>query len=362
MSPISRFLEELLWKLLQKIVFHRWLWTTYFFVRKVVRVTWGAKEPVLLVALGTLLFRRWLHTQLRSNPRLCSSKKKKGRGKHKKKSLVTSTSLVRKLVKAHGTNSPKQHSNKTAESRPPESAKMRRKSEPSFPYSKDRLLEFLSRTKFAACMGGELFLSNLYPLMERRILEKENVVFQADVPTARGLYIVVRGNLGVFDKDGHLMTEICRGESFGDPSLIDSAEEQFANRTSCRVITKICEVYFLSRERFEELCAEHPIVFYQFVCTVIGRQWRVASFVLDQFLNIPSNSREELQGPANVASVLNTDPHELNSANQSSREFQSKAISMKFSAAASIFVTAGEILFRAGKPIRRLLLTLKSLL
>jgi predicted acylesterase/phospholipase RssA/CRP-like cAMP-binding protein len=148
------------------------------------------------------------------------------------------------------------------------------------------------------------------------------------------MWIVSKGKLGIFGPDavcilptgsskpplanptltrgssylgsGSPMAIVSPGESVGEFMLISDQsnidDDNNTQKLGCAALEET-EVYFLSRTVFEQFTRKYPHALIDFVRSAIARQWRVASYVLEHFLELPPDSRQQIQGPVESAKL-----------------------------------------------------------
>ena len=186
-------------------------------------------------------------------------------------------------------------------------------------------LRFLSQTKYIACFG-ESHLHELYGMMRWRRLHADELLICEGVEEELGMWIVSKGSIGIFQPDaecalpsraatanstplhsvgGSPMCVIEAGESIGEWALIGHFPSQTTHVYPLRAasLSPQTECFFLPRSAFLSFTRRHPRALMEFVRTAVARQWRIASYVLEHVLELPSRSREEVQGDERAARV-----------------------------------------------------------
>lgn len=119
-------------------------------------------------------------------------------------------------------------------------------------------------------------------------LDDGQCVFKAGDDCASGVFFVVEGCVKGFiqapsgTEDRISVCEAGPGESLGDWELFDHSYQ----RKMTYIAVGSTELIQVSRAAFEELSIEHPELMVSFVRNTICRLWRVASFVLRDFLHV----------------------------------------------------------------------------
>ena len=188
-------------------------------------------------------------------------------------------------------------------------------------------LRFLSQTKYIACFG-ESHLQELYGMMRWRGLQADELLIVEGDEVELGMWIVAKGSIGIFQPDaecqlptstaqssttahysitgtGSPMCVIEAGESIGEWALIGHFPNLSTHVYPVRAasLSAHTECFFLSRSAFVAFTRRHPRALMEFVRTAVARQWRIASYVLEHVLELPSRSREEVQGDEQAARV-----------------------------------------------------------
>ena len=186
-------------------------------------------------------------------------------------------------------------------------------------------LRFLSQTKYIACFG-ESHLSELYSMMRLRRLHADELLIVEGDEVELGMWIVSKGAIGIFQPDaecqlptrtgqpppaaalsvsGSPMCVIEAGESIGEWALIGHFPNQSTHVYPLRAasLSSHTECFFLPRSALFAFTRRHPRALMEFVRTAVARQWRIASYVLEHVLELPSRSREEVQGDEQAARV-----------------------------------------------------------
>ena len=185
-------------------------------------------------------------------------------------------------------------------------------------------LRFLSQTKYIACFG-EGHLLELYGMMRWRRLHADELLIVEGEEVELGMWIVSKGAIGIFQPDaecqlpagtphsaaapqsisGSPMCVIEAGESIGEWALIGHFPHQITHVYPLRAasLSPHTECFFLPRSALFAFTRRHPRALMEFVRTAVARQWRIASYVLEHVLELPSRSREEVQGDEQAARV-----------------------------------------------------------
>ena len=171
--------------------------------------------------------------------------------------------------------------------------------------------------------------------MRRRRLNSDELLFAEGEACELGMWIVSKGCIGIFQPNaecalpasapitpassaasassasafapllssGSPMCLIAPGESIAEWTLITQASSPTVSFPVRAAAMGATETFFLPRAAFVSFTRRHPRSLLEFVRTAIARQWRVASYVLEAVLELPSRSREEVQGDEDAAKV-----------------------------------------------------------
>jgi lysophospholipid hydrolase len=133
-------------------------------------------------------------------------------------------------------------------------------------------------------------------------LAANTVLFRQGDPSESGIYIVVEGALGIYlQEEGAggvpegppLLTNVLHeGESVGDVDVVDAAR---------RAVSAIAQaggvrLVVVSRALFLQFVARHPRSLHTYLTQALARLWRVAHFVLADFLGLPRSVQERADG------------------------------------------------------------------
>ncbi|GIL50016.1 hypothetical protein Vafri_6355, partial [Volvox africanus] len=146
---------------------------------------------------------------------------------------------------------------------------------------------FFQSTKFFACLDVEE-ARELFRATKRVSLSPHEVLFRSGDPSDSGIYIVLHGTLGVFLEDPthntppiHANT-LRSGESVGDLDVVDGA----ARTVSCMALESGCLLVNVPRDLFMEFVHSHPRALMLYLQQGLARLWRVAHFVMADFLQL----------------------------------------------------------------------------
>jgi lysophospholipid hydrolase len=133
-------------------------------------------------------------------------------------------------------------------------------------------------------------------------LPANTVLFRQGDPSDSGIYIVVEGSLGIYLQDEGpsgapegppLLTNLLHeGESVGDVDVVDAARRAvsaIAQAGGARLVV-------VSRPLFLSFVARHPRSLHTYLTQALARLWRVAHFVLADFLGLPRSVQERADG------------------------------------------------------------------
>eukprot|EP00898_Chlorokybus_atmophyticus_P004975 jgi/Chlat1/5479/Chrsp36S05433 len=179
-----------------------------------------------------------------------------------------------------------------------------------------RVPDFFMSTKFFACLELEES-KELFEASSWRELAPHEVLFRKGDPSEDGIYVCTEGCLGVYlhddtaaaEDDNFLLVNVLKpGESVGDLDVIDGAQRSVTCMSMEESTTLLC----VPRALFLRFIAEKPHTLDLYLRQAIARLWRVAHFVVMQYLM--------LQGDSAVDFVPFTDP-----ANEMSRAIPEEA-------------------------------------
>ncbi|GLI63067.1 hypothetical protein VaNZ11_005969, partial [Volvox africanus] len=146
---------------------------------------------------------------------------------------------------------------------------------------------FFQSTKFFACLDVEE-ARELFRATKRVSLSPHEVLFRSGDPSDSGIYIVLHGTLGVFLEDPthntppiHANT-LRSGESVGDLDVVDGA----VRTVSCMALESGCLLVNVPRDLFMEFVHSHPRALMLYLQQGLARLWRVAHFVMADFLQL----------------------------------------------------------------------------
>ena len=140
-------------------------------------------------------------------------------------------------------------------------------------------------------------------------LSPNQVLFRQGDASESGIYIVVAGALGLYRQDEApdgsaegppLLTNILHeGESVGDVDVMDAATRSVS---AIAQAPEGCRLVVVSRQLFLTFVAAHPRSLRTYLTQAIARLWRVAHFVLADYLGLPRAAQERLPlGPGGAA-------------------------------------------------------------
>jgi lysophospholipid hydrolase len=132
-------------------------------------------------------------------------------------------------------------------------------------------------------------------------LSPNQVLFRQGDASESGIYIVVAGALGLYRQDEAadgsaegppLLTNILHeGESVGDVDVMDAATRSVS---AIAQAPEGCRLVVVSRQLFLTFVAAHPRSLHTYLTQAIARLWRVAHFVLADYLGLPRAAQERL--------------------------------------------------------------------
>ena len=140
-------------------------------------------------------------------------------------------------------------------------------------------------------------------------LSPNQVLFRQGDASESGIYIVVAGALGLYRQDEApdgsaegppLLTNILHeGESVGDVDVMDAATRSVS---AIAQAPEGCRLVVVSRQLFLTFVAAHPRSLHTYLTQAIARLWRVAHFVLADYLGLPRAAQERLPlGPGGAS-------------------------------------------------------------
>ncbi|KAK9808186.1 hypothetical protein WJX73_006212 [Symbiochloris irregularis] len=144
---------------------------------------------------------------------------------------------------------------------------------------------FFASTKFFSCLDLKES-QELFEATQMVQVGPGEVLFSVGDSSAPGIFIVVEGQLGVFLEDGlqRLQTNTLKaGETVGDLDVLDGANRS----ATCIALEGGALLTQVSRELFMQFIASKPRTLQIYLHKAIARLWRVAHFMLGDFLNLP---------------------------------------------------------------------------
>ncbi|KAK9814559.1 hypothetical protein WJX72_007850 [[Myrmecia] bisecta] len=156
---------------------------------------------------------------------------------------------------------------------------------------------FFASTKFFACLDLKES-QELYEAAELVKVEANQVLFQCGDDSESGIFIVVEGQVGVFLEEGEQLLHtntLFPGESVGDLDVLDGATRS----VTCITLDEGAVLVQISRALFMEFIVAKPRTLQIYLHKAIARLWRVAHFVLSDFLNL--SLQQSMQSPVMLA-------------------------------------------------------------
>ena len=127
------------------------------------------------------------------------------------------------------------------------------------------------------------------------------MLFRQGDASESGIYIIVAGALGLYRQDEApdggadgppLLTNVLHeGESVGDVDVMDAAARSVS---AIAQAPQGCRLVVVSRALFLSFVAAHPRSLHTYLTQAIARLWRVAHFVLADYLALPRAAQERL--------------------------------------------------------------------
>jgi len=135
------------------------------------------------------------------------------------------------------------------------------------------------------------------------LLQPREVLFRAGDSGEPGMFIVVDGELGVYLPEGEVgekpvhTNTLYEGESVGDLDVLDGARRS----VTCVALDRGAVLLQVSQRVFLNFVASHPRALLLYLSQALARLWRVAHFVLADFLRLPLATVPAAQGKASAA-------------------------------------------------------------
>ena len=152
--------------------------------------------------------------------------------------------------------------------------------------------EFFLRTKFAGCLTksevDELF-NTCCAWIE---LQAGDVLFQRGDTCESGLHMVVDGVVGVYFSSSQMSYTMTAGDSIGDLDLLDSCNRR--RRTAGVRAESQSLVMHIRQDSWVEYCGRNPAALLRYLRLSIGRLHQTSSYVLSQFLLLPTVMENQL--------------------------------------------------------------------
>jgi CRP-like cAMP-binding protein len=146
--------------------------------------------------------------------------------------------------------------------------------------------DFFMRTKFAGCLTksevDEIF-NTCCAWIE---LQAGDVLFQRGDTCESGLHMVVDGIVGVYFSSSEMSYTMTAGDSIGDLDLLDSCNRRrrmAGVRAECQSL-----VMHIRQDSWVEYCGRNPAALLRYLRLSIGRLHQTSSYVLSQFLLLPT--------------------------------------------------------------------------
>ncbi|CAL8463928.1 g3463 [Coccomyxa elongata] len=150
--------------------------------------------------------------------------------------------------------------------------------------SSSDLPNFFASTKFFACLDL-LESQELFEATQMVKMQPKETLFLVGDDSQSGIFIVVEGRLGVYleehDSDSLTLTNtLITGESVGDLDVLDGARRS----VTCIAMEEGATLVNVSRDLFMSFIAAKPRTLQIYLHKAMARLWRVAHFVLSDFL------------------------------------------------------------------------------
>jgi CRP-like cAMP-binding protein len=150
--------------------------------------------------------------------------------------------------------------------------------------------EFFSRTKFAGCLTKSE-LDELFNTCCAWInLQAGDVLFQRGDTCESGLYMVVDGVVGVYFSSSQMNYTMTAGDSIGDLDLLDSCNRR--RRTAGVRAESQSLIMHIRQDSWIEYCSRNPAALLRYLRLSIGRLHKTSSYVLSQFLLLPTEENQ----------------------------------------------------------------------
>lgn len=146
----------------------------------------------------------------------------------------------------------------------------------------------------SATLHDELyFLSSKYISMSRSnfdalhehlewvVLQSNKLIYTKGDCSDSGMYIIMDGSVSVLDDYGKVLCVYTQGDSFGEIELITNWQRSRTIKT-----IQPTTLMRITRHVFNQFTSERPDIYISFLKTSLSRQWRIATFILDEFLHI----------------------------------------------------------------------------
>eukprot|EP01083_Nonionella_stella_P195034 718793_1 len=116
-------------------------------------------------------------------------------------------------------------------------------------------------------------------------LSTDKILFREGDDNSSGLYIVVRGTIGIFrtfEGEEILLSEFSKGHHLGEDALLGDTPRSF----TCGA-TSECDLLRIPKESFEKVASERPEIIVSFIRTTMARHWRAAHASMSEFFDLP---------------------------------------------------------------------------
>ncbi|KAA6424227.1 MAG: cyclic nucleotide-binding domain, partial [Trebouxia sp. A1-2] len=154
---------------------------------------------------------------------------------------------------------------------------------------------FFATTKFFSCLD----LAESQELLEASqmvVVQPNETLFETGDDSSSGIFIVLEGAIGVYMHDGDKLmhTNTLRpGESVGDVDILDGG-----HRTcTCAALGQGAQLVQVSHQLFMSFVMARPRTLQIYLHKALARLWRVAHFVLSDFLNLSLQQSAETSSP-----------------------------------------------------------------
>lgn len=181
----------------------------------------------------------------------------------------------------------------------------------------DDFQESIGMSKILSALGQDVF-TFLTPRLEKISMHNHQVLFSPEKPDyfGVGLFVVVSGCLEIRcsgDKTGELM-RFEAGDGFGLNFILSmNSPTSVDPRLFCISVAADTTVLLLRTSTLKECIAKRPDQFESFLRTVCAQEWRVATYIIQDFLELPSNEVTNITIEMQLYNEIKEDPLVLES-------------------------------------------------